>query len=636
MSYREKTLQESDVRCHVTRKADIRFTDGALPHAMGVTNVQIMRSCQDASLAPEGRGWTYAHAAMLGFWQGEFMVQYLAGARSEHEGDSRAFLIRSRDGLHFSKPIEIFPAINVPAAPYNGEGKEVLEGKDTINCIIHHRMAFFCASNDRMLAMTYYGVVPIDPRLKEFPARGTVKSYDMTDIMLVMPGSGYGVGRAIREIRPDFSFGPIYFLRYGSSGGYNRENTKIFPFYEESRDEEFVEACRELLGNRVVTQQWWEEERCDETGFFTLTGGEAPSIYTLPGNGKDMLAIMKNALTSVSHDGGETWSPCKRSYSLETSTGKVWGQRTPDGSYALAYNPTTDTAHRWPLAVSRGENGQDFGDMYAVLPEVPPCRYAGRLKNLGPQYIRGIAEYNPQPEDDAFYLTYSNNKEDIWISRVAVPLRAVEAQDVNVDMRSVRWKDIADTWNLTLPSWGGIELKEGALVLSDSDPYHRAIAERAFAPGAVVELEAEVALDHGPKDQAFTLAFQDDSGREPAKVLLRSDGWINSRVFGSELHLIRFQPGERIRLAFHIDCVCNQCSLKVTVGGESVLKRWRFDASVWQLCRVQFRTKYALLHQDEEVYPKWADIGNLPGADTPTEELRARIFNLRSRVVEPN
>lgn len=107
-------------------------------------------------------------------------------------------------------------------------------------------------------------------------------------------------------------------------------------------------------------------------------------------------------------------------------------------------------------------------------------------------------------------------------------------------------------------------------------------------------------------------------------------------MFGSELHLIRFQPGERIRFAFHIDCVCNQCSLKVTVGGESVLKRWRFDASVWQLCRVQFRTKYALLHQDEEVYPKWADIGNLPGADTPTEELRARIFNLRSRAVEPN
>lgn len=634
MSYRDSIMQEGDIRCHVTRKADIRFTDGALPHAMGVTNVQLMRSSQEPSLAPEGLGWTYAHAAMLGYWQGEWMVQYLAGARSEHEGDSRAFLIRSSDGVNYSKPDEIFPAVNVPTAFYNGEGKEAFQGRETTNCIIHHRMAFFHASNGRMLAMTHYGIVPMDARLDAFPPNGSVKSYDMTDIMLVMPGSGYGVGRAVREIRSDFSFGPIYFVRYGSSGGYTRENTKVFPYFEESDDDGFVAACNELLAHRIATQQWWEEERCDESGFFTLSGGEAPSIYTLPGNGEDKLAVLKNALTSISHDGGETWSPLKRSYTLETSTGKVWGQRTPDGGYALAYNPTTDTAHRWPLAVSRGDNGQDFGEIYAVLPEVPPCRYAGRLKNLGPQYIRGIAEYNPQPEENAFYLTYSNNKEDIWLSRIAVPLRGREQHNVNIDMSGASWRDIADTWNLTIPSWGGIALEDGALVLRDSDPWHRAIAERAFVPGTVVELETEVALEQGDQEQAFTIAFQDEGGREPCKVLMRSDGWLNSRVFGSELHLIRFLPGQKVRLAFHIDCVHNQCGLTATVGEETVSKRWRFDASVWQLCRVQFRTKYALYHQNEEVYPKWADIGNLPGADRPTEELRARIFNLCTRAVE--
>lgn len=634
MSYRESVMRESYIRCHVTKKADIRFTDGALPHAMGVTNVQIMRSSQDPSLAPEGLGWTYAHAAMLGYWQGEFMVQYLAGARSEHEGDSRAFLIRSKDGVEYSRPVEIFPAINVPTAPYNGEGKEVFLGRESTNCIIHHRMAFFKASNGRMLAMTHYGIVPMDPRLKEFPAPGACKSYDMTDIMLVMPGSGWGVGRAVREIRPDFSFGPIHFLRYGSSGGYTRENTKCFPYFEESGDAGFVAACRELLNHRIATQQWWEEERFDKSGFFTLTDGEAPCIYTLPGDGSDKMAILKNALTAISHDSGESWSPLKRSHTLETSTGKVWGQKTADGKYALAYNPTTDTAHRWPLVASSGDNGQDFGEMYAVLPEVPPCRYAGRLKNLGPQYIRGIAEYNPQPDDNAFFLTYSNNKEDIWLSRIAVPLRGEETRDVAADMRHVSWKQLADSWNLTLPSWGGIALESGALVLRDRDPYHRAVAERAFVPGAVVEVDTDVALDGGDPEQAFTIAFQDESGREPAKVLLRSDGWLNSRVFGSELHVARFQPGERIRLSFRLDCVCNQCSASITAGGQTISKRWRFDTSVWKLCRVQFRTKYALVHQNEEVYPKWADIGNLPGGDCPAAELQARIFSLHTRTVE--
>ena len=634
MSYRESVMREGDIRCHVTKKADIRFTDGALPHAMGVTNVQIMRSSQDSSLAPEGLGWTYAHAAMLGYWQGEYMVQYLAGARSEHEGDSRAFLIRSRDGVQYSRPVEIFPSITVPTAPYNGEGKEVFAGRETTNCIIHHRMAFFKASNGRMLAMTHYGVVPMDPRLKEFPAPGTCKSYDMTDIMLVMPGSGWGVGRAVREIRPDFSFGPIHFLRYGSSGGYTRENTKRFPYFEESCDAGFVAACRELLGHRIATQQWWEEERFDKSGFFTLTDGEAPCIYTLPGNGCDKMAILKNALTAISCDGGESWTPLKRSHTLETSTGKVWGQRTADGKYALAYNPTTDTAHRWPLVAVSGDNGQDFGEMFAILPEVPPCRYAGRLKNLGPQYIRGIAEYNPQPDDNAFFLTYSNNKEDIWLSRIAVPLRGEETRDVAADMRHVTWKQLADSWNLTLPSWGGIALENGALTLCDHDPYHRAIAERAFVPGAVVELNTEVALDKGAPDQAFTIAFQDESGREPAKVLLRSDGWLNSRVFGSELHVARFRPGERVRLSFRLDCVYNQCGATITAGGQTISKRWRFDTSVWKLCRIQFRTKYALVHQNEEVYPKWADIGNLPEGDCPTEELCARIFSLYTHTVE--
>ena len=43
-------------------------------------------------------------------------------------------------------------------------------------------------------------------------------------------------------------------------------------------------------------------------------------------------------------------------------------------------------------------------------------------KNLGPQYMRGIAECNPQSPDGDVWLAYSNNKEDIWISHVPIPI----------------------------------------------------------------------------------------------------------------------------------------------------------------------------------------------------------------------
>ncbi len=630
MSHYEDVLKEDLIRCHVSRKADIRFTDGALSHAMGVTNIQIMRSSQYPVTSPEGLGWTYAHAPNIAYYNGEFMVQYLANPVSEHEGHTRVFLIRSADGHHFGKPVEIFPAEDFPTAPYNGEGKENLTG-DMTHSVIHQRMSFYMASNGRMLAMAYYGISPTDPRLKpELPSKGSVRTWDMTDISLVMPGSGYGVGRAIREIHSDFSFGPIYFLRYDSSGGYNRNNVDNFPYFEESDDAGFKEACYELLYQRCVTQQWWEEERFDTSGFFTLPPGEAPCIYTLPGNGNDKICIMKNALVTISHDGGETWQEARRSHTLETSTGKVWGQKMRNGSYVLAYNPTTDTAHRWPLAVTEGENGQDFGDIISVLPIVPACRYSGRLKNLGPQYIRGIGEYNPRPDEDAFYLTYSNNKEDIWVSRISVPLRSQEENDVDEDFGTVCWNEIQRNWNLMIPSWGGVDHNGSALELWDTDPYTSAIAERAFKPSSFFEAEAVVSIERASADRGFAIAFQDDTGREPVKIILHGDGYVNSRVFGSELHIHHFEIGEKVTLKFDIDSIKNEVRVSVSSGGNTTQKRWHFDTSVWKLCRVQFRTKYMQLVNDHETYPKWGDMGNLPGADCHIEELRARIYSFRT------
>lgn len=635
MSYREEIQKKDLIRSHVTRKADIRFTDGALPHALGVTNIQIMRSTQDPKTAPDGLGWTYAHAPNIAYWQGELMVQYLANPISEHEGNTVVFLIRSKDGVHFSKPEEIFPAKNVPVAPYNGEAKEHLFN-ETTHCVIHQRMSFYKASNGKMLAMTYYGISPTDPRLNspELPPVGSVKTWNMTDMSLVMPGSGYGVGRAIREIKKDFSFGPVFMLRYDSSGGYTRKNTDIFPYYEESTDEAFKEACHDLMKNRCVTQQWWEEERFDESGFFTLPPGEAPCIYTLPGDGKDKICIMKNALVTISHDNGETWTQAVRSHTLETSTGKVWGQKGNDGSYVLAYNPSTDTAHRWPLAVATGSNGQDFGELYSVLPIVPVCRYAGRLKNLGPQYIRGIGEYNPRPEDNAFYLTYSNNKEDIWVSRIALPLRGYETKDVCDVMGDTKWSEIADSWNLMIPSWGGLELENGALELSDKDPYQCAIAERAFVPAVLFDAELDIAISEIPEGGCFTIAFSDDSGKEPVKIVFRENGFVNSRVFGSELHIFKYIPNKKIHFIFHFDCVKNEVRVEIFSGSTTAVKKWRFDNSVANLCRVQFRTKYQQMTNDEETYAKWGDIGNLKGADYPIDETKVRIYSFKTKTIE--
>ena len=92
-----------------------------------------------------------------------------------------------------------------------------------------------------------------------------------------------------------------------------------------------------------------------------------------------------------------------------------------DGKYVLLYNP--DLENRWPLVMVHGDDGITFGDMRIVRGEHPPLRFPGLYKVEGPQYVRGISEWSTDRsfEDKGLWITYSMNKEDIWVGRVPEP-----------------------------------------------------------------------------------------------------------------------------------------------------------------------------------------------------------------------
>ena len=50
----------------------------------------------------------------------------------------------------------------------------------------------------------------------------------------------------MREVHPDGTFGPIYFIRYCQQHGWNEHNTN-YPLYTASPDEGFKRACEALL-----------------------------------------------------------------------------------------------------------------------------------------------------------------------------------------------------------------------------------------------------------------------------------------------------------------------------------------------------------------------------------------------------
>ena len=99
------------------------------------------------------------------------------------------------------------------------------------------------------------------------------------------------------------------------------------------------------------------------------------------------------------------------------------------------YEPKNETARlgsgtlrfRDPLVISTTVDGFSFGRPMAVitctqLPNNSTCsqRVAGTGKNPGPSYPQGMSIVAPAPEEHrGFYVVATNNKEDVWLTKLA-------------------------------------------------------------------------------------------------------------------------------------------------------------------------------------------------------------------------
>ena len=611
----KKQFEQDIIRCHNTRKADVRFQDGALRHAIGTHCIQVMRAGKDPERATDGFGWTYNHAAMLCYWKNHFFLDYLSDPVSEHLPPSQTLLTWSKDGLSWEKPVVLFPPIEVLSSPYCGPSKEELT-KDTVPCVMHQRMSFFVSGDNRLLATAFYGIAPNHG---------------------IAPNNGYGVGRVVREVKEDFTFSDIYFLRFNEKGGYTEENTKNYPHFTKSGDKGFIGACRELLSNRLLTQQMWEEERLD-TDFFTQPGAEALSYFTRSDG--DVVGLYKNSIVTKSSDRGETWTEKEVDYSLETATGKVWGQKLKDGRFALAYNPTTDSAHRWPIAVISSDNGRDFDDLLAITPEVSPHKYAGLYKNLGPQYIRGIVEDNPQPEDNALWLCYTVNKEDVWVSRTPLPLHGIEEKPVKEDFSSYKTGSHIDTWNLYSPMWSKVSLthteSEGnCLCLKDADPYDRGRAMRVFPAYEALTLKTRIYLDSKADASQFTIELQNQYGMDAVRLYFTHKGDLVVKNGGRYDTVHKVNMGEWLDLTIKANCLTNQFLVSISQGDNSFEQKFRFSLSVDDLERILYTTKSSLPFNTVEDCGKYGDLGDLEHADEKLAESLYYISTLEVQETSP-
>lgn len=418
---------------------DAARADGGLSPAVGVRSYQVFRASN--AMLTDQKGWTYHHHVDMACWKGRLYVGWNSCEKDEDTWPSRELLSWSNDGVSWSDPIEMFP-----------------QGTST-----PLRMYFFHALNGRMLVIAGMRV-------------------DTADTNEDTKG-----GLVVRELRTDHTLGEVFALREVARKGSD-------PFFRESTDAGFVEACEALLADNVYLEQqdrgrllgerhmkWhdpsaWPEGKVpgnNEKWVF----GKGFSFYRRAGG--EWVGLSKLRFVTTSTDNGMTWTKPVQPPTLITGAAKVWGQRTRDGRYALVYNPST--SNRFPLVVVLSDDGKHFRDMRLVQGELPRQRYVGKFRSVGPQYVRGIstwADDGSRPGDDCMWLVYSMSKEDIWVSRVPLPIQPG-----------------GDGWNVYSPKWSPVTMHDETMRLEDRDPYDYASATRCFAPSANTTLSFELSAE---------------------------------------------------------------------------------------------------------------------------------------------
>lgn len=555
---------------------NVDYHHGQLRPVMGVHNIQIMRANREHPELGDNTGWTYNHAPMLAYWNKRFYVEYLSDEKGESIPPGQTLLLSSADGYHWDMPVVLFPPYKIP----DGTMKEGHAGvsKDLF-AVMHQRMGFYVSKSNRLLALGYYGIC-LDPKDD--------------------PNDGKGIGRVVREILPDGKFGPIYFIRYNKQ--WNKNNTS-YPFYTTSKDKGFVATCNELLATPLMMQQWNEEADRNDPLVPLQKQYKAFCYFHLP-DGR-VVGLWKNALTSMSKDEGRTWGTVARAPGFVNSNAKIWGQRTTDGRFATVYNPSE---YRWPLALSVSQDGIDYTNLLLVNGEITPMRYGGNYKSYGPQYVRGIEEGNGTPPDSNLWVTYSMNKEDIWVSVIPVPIvnkAPAHVNDVFPDMDPVTaLKD----WNIYSPRWAPVTVGvapatngEPQLLLEDKDPFDYAKAERLFP--AASKLEVSFAVKAGQNDHGcLHVELQDGKGIPGIRLVFDADSVFKAKAGARFKNFMKYSPDSTYNVRLTINTTNRFYT--INVNGKDVLTSLLF-APVDKLERIVFRT---------------GEPRHFPDADTPADQ----------------
>jgi len=422
----------------------------------------------------------------------------------------------------------------------------------------------------------------------------------------------------IREIKTDGSYGAIYFLRYNHS--FNEKNTS-YPFYKSSNDKGLIAACDEILATPLLMMQTVEEADRNDPLIPLQKDFKAFNYYHLK-DGR-AVALWKYALSSISKDEGKTWqyNPV-RAPGFVNANAKIWGQKTSDNKYATVYNPSE---FRWPLALSVSDDGLTYKNLLLVNGEITSMRYGGAYKSYGPQYVRGIQEMDGKPADGNMWVTYSMNKEDMWVSKIPIPVKEKETKHIDEDFSN---STTISNWNLYSPLWCRTVVADKKLNLADSDPFDYAKADRVFPESKKISIEFSVSAKQNNYG-TLEIELVNAKGTPCLRIILDSTGTILTKQGYRNKSLGKYSTNEDLKLRIELNTTTRFYTVSINNGNPN--NNLCF-APVESVERIVFRTGNTRRFPNADT-PTDQDY-DLPGADAKTKEAVYSIHFLKTAAIK--
>jgi hypothetical protein len=251
------------------------------------------------------------------------------------------------------------------------------------------------------------------------------------------------------------------------------------------------------------------------------------------------------------------------------------------------------------------DEGLKYKNLLLVNGEITSMRYGGAYKSYGPQYVRGIQEMDGKPADNNMWVTYSMNKEDMWVSRIPVPVKDKATAHVNDVFNNLPAGKELNEWNLYSPLWCRTVIEQynnqKVMALHDSDPFDYAKAERIFPESKNLVVEFTISAQQTNTGN-LEIELLDKKGIATLRIMLDSTGSILTKQGYRNKSLGKYNAGEQLHIKIELNTRTRFYTVTINNGRPNLNL---FFQPVESVERLLFRT---------------GEVRRFPNADTPTDQ----------------